>query len=67
MTNFTDKVFVFSGETLEAALEEWEAEQIMAYPHKEELIRITVLAMRDFMASEPVRRHKMCLKGPADG
>jgi hypothetical protein len=67
MTDFTDKVFVFSGETLEAALEEWEAEQIMAYPHKAELIRITVLAMRDFMASAPVRRHKMCLKGPADG
>lgn len=48
-------------------LEEWEAEQIAAYPHRKELIRTVGLAMRDFMDSEQVRRRKMCLKGPADG
>jgi hypothetical protein len=67
MTDFTGKVFVFSGETLEAALTEWEEEQIAVYPHKEELIRTVTLAMRDFMDSEQVGRHKMALKGQDDG
>jgi hypothetical protein len=61
MSELSNRVFVFTGETFERALEEWVQEQIAAYPHKEELIRITALAMRDFLASEPVRRHKMAL------
>ena len=67
MADFRDRVFVFSGDTLETALRDWEAEQIAAYPHREELIWTVGLAVRDFMDSEQVRRHKMCLKGPADG
>lgn len=63
MVDFRDKVFVFGGDTFEVALKEWEAEQIAAYPHREEQIRTAVLAMRDFMDSEQVRRHKMLLKG----
>lgn len=57
------RVFVFAGETFESALAEWADAQIGAYPHKEELIRITVLAMRDFMVSDQVRRHKMDIPG----
>lgn len=63
MGELDDKVFVFTGATFETALAEWEAEQIAAYPHREELIRTAALAMRDFMGSEPVRRHKMIMKG----
>jgi len=63
MGDFRDKVFVFSGDTFEIALQEWETDQIVAYPHKEELIRAVALAMRDFMDSEQVVRHKMALKG----
>jgi hypothetical protein len=40
MSDFESRVFVFTGETFEAALEEWAAEQIAAYPHREELIRL---------------------------
>lgn len=66
MPDFANRVFVFTGETFEAALEEWVAEQIAAYPHREELIRTTALAMRHFLESETVRHHKMTLKGGAD-
>ena len=65
MMELKDQVFVFTGDTLEAALEEWVQEQIAAYPHQEERIRVTVLAMRDFLLSEPARRHKMRMRaGP---
>lgn len=67
MADGTDKVYVFSGDTLEAALGDWEAEQIAAYPHKEDLIRTVGLAMRDFMDSEQVKRHKMQMTGRDDG
>jgi hypothetical protein len=36
-------LFIFSGDTFEAALTAWEAAQIAAYPHKDELIRTLVL------------------------
>lgn len=67
MLDFQKKVFVFTGDTFEAALEDWVAEQIAAYPHREELIRTAALAMRDFMGSEQVRRHKMITKGYSNG
>ncbi len=67
MANFNDRVFVFNGATLEAALEDWTAEQIAAYPHREELIRVTALAMRDFMSSSQVTRHKMTISGKPTG
>lgn len=62
---YKNQVFVFSGQTLDLALDEWEAEQIAAYPHKEELIRITALAMRDFLGSDQVSRHKMTMPASA--
>lgn len=67
MGDFKSKVFVFSGETFEVALAEWEAEQVAAYPHRDELIRTVTLAMRDFMVSEQVKRHKMSLTVQEDG
>ena len=66
MGDFSDKVFVFSGDTFEVALAEWEAEQIAAYPHRVELIRTVALAMLDFMDSDQVRRHKLTLAGQDD-
>ena len=58
---------VLQGECFDVALAEWEEEQIAAYPHRDELIRTVALAMRDFMDSEQVRRHKMSLTGQDDG
>jgi hypothetical protein len=37
-------------------------EQIDAYPHQEERIRIAALAMRDFLLSDAARRHKMLMR-----
>jgi hypothetical protein len=67
MAGFDDRVYVFSGATFEAALADWTAEQIAAYPQREELIRITALAMRDFMGSSQVARYKMTLPAPRHG
>lgn len=63
MADFNDRVFVFNGTTFEEALEDWTEEQVAAYPHREELIRVTALAMRDFMSSRQVVRHKMTMPG----
>ncbi len=63
MADFSDRVFVFNGATLQAALDDWTAEQIAAYPHREEQIRVTALAMRDFLSSSHVARHKMIMPG----
>jgi hypothetical protein len=62
MTELRDQVFVFAGATLEEALAEWVDEQIAAYPQQEERIRITALAMRDFLMSDVARRHKMRMR-----
>ena len=67
MTALSDQVFVFTSETLEQALEDWVAAQIAAYPHQEERIRITALAMRDFFASPQIEQHKMTLGGKRRG
>jgi hypothetical protein len=61
MPAFEDRVFVFTGATLDQALDDWLAEQLAAYPHQAERIRITALAMRDFFESEHIDRHKMTL------
>ncbi len=55
----SDAIYAFHISTFEAALEDWKREQLEAYPHQAELIETVALAMRDFMDSEPVRRHKM--------
>ena len=64
MTIFDRRVFVFTGATLTQALDDWVAEQLAAYPHQEERIRITALAMRDFFESSHIERHKMTLGKP---
>ena len=37
-----------------AALEDWKAKQINAYPHQRERIEITVLAMQDFLSDDEI-------------
>ncbi len=61
MTAFQDRIFVFSGATLERALEDWVEEQLAAYPQQEARIRIAALAMRDFFESTHIDRNKMTL------
>ena len=61
--NSNNTTYVFSHSTFLQALEEWEAEQIKAYPKQKERIQITVLAMQDFLQSEQVKAHKMILSG----
>jgi len=63
MTAFEDRVFVFTGATLERAIEDWLADQLAAYPHQEERIRITALALRDFFESPQIQHFKMMLGG----
>ena len=57
--SMSEAIYAFHISTFEAALEDWKQEQLEAYPHKAELIETVALAMRDFMESESVHRHKM--------
>lgn len=66
MAELKDQVFVFTGATFEAAMEAWMREQIVAYPHQEERIRVTALAMRDFLQSDAARRHKLMMRPGRD-
>lgn len=53
-------LFAFSHDAVLAALEDWKAEQISAYPHQRERIEITVLAMLDFLSDDKImRKHKL--------
>jgi hypothetical protein len=62
MTAFQDKIFVFSGATLEQALDDWLEDQVAAYPHQEERIRIACAAMRDFFDAPQIEQYKMRLR-----
>lgn len=53
--------WVFNRESLDKSLDEWKQLQIDAYPHQEELIKTTVLAMQDFLTSETVIKNKMTM------
>lgn len=55
--------YVFSHTTLLDALKEWEKEQIENYPHQEERIKTTTVAMQYFMHSQQVKDHKMIVSG----
>lgn len=55
--------YVFSHTTLLAALQEWQHEQIKAYPQQEERINITTVAMQYFLRSQQVLDHKMIVSG----
>jgi hypothetical protein len=53
-------LFAFSHDAVLAALEDWKAKQISAYPHQRERIEITVLAMQDFLSDDEImRKHKL--------
>lgn len=55
--------YVFSHTTLLEALQEWQEEQIEAYPKQEERIKITTVAMQYFLRSQQVQDHKMIVSG----
>ena len=46
------RIWVFDEGKLEEALARYETEAIRAYPGQEERIRVTVVAMRDFLYSK---------------
>ena len=53
-------LFAFSHAAVLAALEDWKAKQISAYPHQRERIEITVLGMQDFLSDDEImRKHKL--------
>lgn len=56
-------VWVFDAARLDEALDAYEAEALAAYPRQQERIRTTVLAMRDFLYSEPAAPLRMKLGG----
>ena len=60
-TGKTIESWVFNRESLDKSLNEWMQLQIDAYPHQEELIKTTVLAMQDFLSSEIVIKNKMTM------
>ena len=54
------RIYCFTDETLQAALDDWRQEALEAYPQQAAQIELTVRAMQDFFASEAlIRRHKM--------
>jgi hypothetical protein len=59
----TNVTYVFSHKTLLEALEEWQQEQIRNFPHQEERIKITGVAMQYFLRSKQVLEHKMIVSG----
>ena len=59
----TNVTYVFSHTTLLEALEEWQQEQIKQFPHQEERIKITTIAMQYFLRSKQVLGHKMIVSG----
>ena len=56
MAELKDQVFVFTGATFEAAMEAWMREQIAAYPHQEERIRVTARAIKQGLVVKPLKR-----------
>jgi hypothetical protein len=55
--------YVFSHTTLLEALEEWQQQQIKKFPHQEQRIKITGVAMQYFLRSQQVLDHKMIISG----
>jgi hypothetical protein len=54
-----DVVYCFQKSSLEKALQDWQHEQIAAFPDKKEQIDVVALAMLDFMCSRHVLDHGM--------
>jgi len=53
-------LFAFSHDAVLAALDDWKAKQLEAYPHQRKRIEITVLAMQDFLSDDEImRKHKL--------
>lgn len=63
MKELKNTTYVFSHTTFLTALEEWETEQIENYPHQEERVQTTVVAMQHFLRSQQVKDHKMFISG----
>ena len=55
--------YVFSHTTLLEALDEWQQEQIKQYPHQQQRIKTTAVAMQYFLRSKQVLEHKMIVSG----
>ena len=66
MKNINNMTYVFSHSTFMDALKEWEQTQLDHYPHQQERIQTTVVAMQDFMLSPEVVKHKMIVSGNPD-
>lgn len=46
------RIWVFDEQALELALRDYEAEALRAYPRRADRIRLTVMAIRDFLHSD---------------
>jgi hypothetical protein len=56
-------IYAFSFETFLKSLNDWELEQVEAFPHRKTEIHTVYLAMQDFMLSENIKNHKMLVSG----
>jgi len=56
------KIWVFDESKLEEALERYQQDSVEAYPKQEEKIKITMLAIRDFLNSDYAEKLTMNVK-----
>ena len=62
MSTDLGKIWVFDESKLDEAIEKYRQASVDAYPHQEEKINITVMAIRDFMHSEYADKLTMNVK-----
>ena len=62
MSTDLGKIWVFDESKLEEAIEKYRQASIEAYPHQEEKINVTIMAVRDFMHSEYAEKLTMNVK-----
>lgn len=64
MSTDLGKIWVFDESKLEEAIEKYRQASFEAYPHQEEKINVTIMAVRDFMHSEYAEKLTMNVKVP---
>ena len=62
MTDKSQRIWVFDESKLDEAIEAYRQAAVQAYPQQEEKIKLTVLAIKDFLDSEQAGKLRMNIK-----
>jgi hypothetical protein len=62
MSTELGKIWVFDESKLDEALDRYRQASVQAYPHQQEKINVTLLAIRDFLDSEFAEKLTMNVK-----